>query len=218
MTGESSTRAARHDEQQAGFRRERGSIQPPRVHEWMVFGLLVGSGVVLRLACQDLPNFAPVAALALFAGYFFRSAVMALCVPLSVMAISDWFVGGYSWHMMALVYAMLAVPVACRGWLRRHLALRGDQPAKCAGAFAGLCACGLMSSVLFFVVTNFGVWLWFGTYGFNLSGLAHCSVAAVPFFRYTLAGDLFFSFVLFGGYAAALILAHHRSPAVAHAN
>ena len=69
----------------------------------VVFVLLVLVGAQVRIWLQDLPNFAPVAALALFAGYYFRSWLLALCLPLSIMAISDLAIGGYDWRMMALV-------------------------------------------------------------------------------------------------------------------
>ncbi len=178
------------------------------VTDAVAFTLLVGSGVALRLACHDLPNFAPVAAMALFAGYFFRSSILALAVPLSVMAISDRFLGGYHWAMMALVYGMLALPVAFRGWLRRAFNLRDAQT---AAPLIGLFSFGLLSSLLFFIVTNFGVWIWFGGYERSLAGLGECYLAAIPFFRYTLAGDMFFSVVLFGSYALALSLGRERA-------
>ena len=184
------------------------------IQEGVAFVVLVGAGVALRLAFRDLPNFAPVAALALFAGYFFRSALLALCVPLSVMALSDWFLGGYNWYMMALVYGMLAMPVALRGLLRRSLAMQPGCGREAFTSAAGLVGCGLGSSLLFFLVTNFGVWMWFGTYESSWSGLAHCYAAALPFFRYTITGDLFFSVVLFGSYALSMSLAATRIPAV----
>ena len=84
--------------------------------ELAVFVLLVGAGVSLRIRLHDIPNFAPVAAMALFAGYFFRSWLVALCVPLAVMAISDTVIGGHDWRRMAVVYGMLAAPVALRTW------------------------------------------------------------------------------------------------------
>jgi hypothetical protein len=174
------------------------------------FVLLVAGGVALRLTCHDLPNFAPVAAIALFAGYFFRSRMLALCVPLSVMAVSDWFLGGYHPMMMLIVYSMLALPVAFRGWLREAFDLRQ----KNAGVpLVGLFSCGLLSSVLFFLFTNLGVWCWFGMYDRSLAGLWHCYIAAMPFFRYTLAGDAFFSVLLFGSYALALSLSRSREVA-----
>jgi hypothetical protein len=171
---------------------------------------LVGAGVGLRLVFRDIPNAAPVAALALFAGYFLRSPWMALAVPLSVMAVSDWFLGGYAWQMMALVYGMLAMPVAMRPWLRRAFRLHETGAGGPWAPTAGLVGSSLACSVLFFVVTNFGVWLMFGTYAPTLEGLWHCYLSAIPFFRYTLAGDLGFALVLFGGYAAVTALASRR--------
>ena len=54
---------------------------------------------------------------------------------------------------------------------------------------------------------------WFGTYERGLAGLWHCYVAAIPFFRYTLTGDMIFAVVLFGGYALATSLRVAREPA-----
>jgi hypothetical protein len=167
--------------------------------ELIAFVALVTSCVFVRLAFQDLPNFAPVAAAALFAGYFFRSGAMALCVPLTAMAVSDFFIGGYDWRMMAMVYGTLSLPVALRGPLRHHLAIGNGRPAAW-GPVAGLLSCSLAASLLFFFVTNFGCWLWMGAYEHSAAGLVHCYVQALPFFRYTLAGDTVFGFVLFGGY------------------
>lgn len=181
--------------------------------EAAVFVLLVSGGVALRWACQDLPNFAPVAAMALFAGYFFRSALLALLVPLSVMAVSDWgFAGGYHWTVMAPVYGMLALPVLLRGWLRHAFDLRQARPIM---PLVGLFSCGLLSSVLFFVVTNFGVWCGAGMYDRSFVGLLHCYGQAIPFFRYTLAGDMFFAVALFGSYALAMAFARERQVASA---
>ena len=185
------------------------------LQETAVFGLLVGSGVALRLTCHDLPNFAPVAAIALFAGYFFRSMLLAACVPLTVMAISDSVLGGYHPGVMALVYGMLMFPVCLRGLLQRAFAIPRGRWAEALAPLAGLLTCALGSSVLFFLVTNFGVWLGFNTYDRSWTGLLDCYVAAIPFFRYTLAGDMFFAVVLFGSYALAMNLVPARSTAPA---
>lgn len=181
--------------------------------ELVAFILLVGSGIALRLVFSDLPNFAPVAALALFAGYFFRSRLVAISVPLTVMAVTDMVLGGYGWQMMMLVYGMLAAPVALRGWLRKSLTLQKGGLSEAIAPLVGLISCGLASSILFFLVTNFGVWMWFGSYEPSWNGLWHCYAAALPFFRYTLTGDLFFSAVLFSSYALALNLGASRAVA-----
>ena len=62
-------------------------------------------------------------------------------------------------------------------------------------------ASALASSVLFFIVTNFGVWAIGTMYPMTLAGLAACYVAAIPFFQNTVAGDLFYATLLFGGFA-----------------
>ena len=59
------------------------------------------------------------------------------------------------------------------------------------------------SSLAFFLGTNFAHWAVTGQYPISLSGLSACYLAALPFLKYTLAGDLVFSGVLFG--AAALV-------------
>jgi hypothetical protein len=58
----------------------------------------------------------------------------------------------------------------------------------------------LLSSVLFFVVTNFAVWLGSGMYTADIKGFVECYVMAIPYFGNTLAGDLFYCTVLFGSY------------------
>ena len=179
--------------------------------EAAVFVSLVLVGSLTRLLLSDLPNFAPVAAIALFAGYFFRSRRVAVLLPLCVMVISDSFLGFYHWQMMALVYGALVLPVFSRGLLRKWLAV--DEPANPLRATAGLVSCSLAASLLFFTVTNFGSWLWFEIYEQSWLGLLSCYVQAIPFFRYTLAGDLIFGVVLFGGYAFASSLQARVSPA-----
>jgi hypothetical protein len=164
----------------------------------LVFFVLVAAGVQTRLALEHLPNFAPVAALALFAGYFFRSRLVALAVPVSIMLISDAFIGRYAWYQMAVVYTMLALPVLMRGFLRKNLRLDQTGWRKTAVALAGLLAGSFVSSVLFFLATN-AVCL--GWYEPTISGVVKCYVQALPFFRYTLAGDAVFAVLTFGVYA-----------------
>ena len=62
-------------------------------------------------------------------------------------------------------------------------------------------AAALASSVLFYVVTNFGMWLFSGIYPRTLGGLEACYIAAIPFFQNTVAGDLVYTGLLFGGFA-----------------
>ena len=61
-----------------------------------------------------------------------------------------------------------------------------------------------MGAVVFFLVSNFGVWLTpiFG-YERSMSGLVRCYVLALPFFRAMLLGDLIYVPLLFGAFALA---------------
>jgi hypothetical protein len=175
------------------------------------FVALAAAGITLRMYFQFIPNFAPVAALALFAGYFFTSRWTAVALPLVVMAVTDWFIGGYHPVMMAVVYVALAAPVLVRGVLRRKFSLGRDEGRppviQAATSTAGLIGFSLAASIGFFLVTNFAHWAIYDMYAKSAAGLVHCYSAALPFFRYTLAGDLAFACLLFGGYAVAKSLA-----------
>lgn len=167
----------------------------------VVFASLVAGGAATRLALQEIPNFAPVAALALFSGYFFQRRAVALSVPLLVMALSDASIGGYDWRLMTVVYAMLALPALAGDLLRRVFTIAPQRWAQALRSTAGLVGCSLASSLAFFGVTNFAVWCLSTSYAATWAGLVECYAMGVPFFRYTLAGDLSFSVLLFVGYA-----------------
>src|SRR5688572_29505866 len=119
--------------------------------ELTIFAVLVGAGALSRICFRELPNFAPIAAMALFSGYFFRSAKVAVLVPLLAMALSDLFIGGYEWQMMAVVYGALMLPVAFRVLLRKHLAMERGSASSAAIGLAGLLTCSLASSLFFFL-------------------------------------------------------------------
>jgi hypothetical protein len=162
---------------------------------------LIAATVGIRLYFQDIPNFAPVAAVSLFAGYLLSSRRLAVIVPLGAMLISDQLLGGYQPLLMLTVYTLLALPVMMSGWLRRRFGTFGSA-ASAAKSVAGLLTCTLTTSIAFFVGTNLMVWLVTPWFARTPAGLIQCYANAVPFFRYTLAGDITFATILFGGYAA----------------
>lgn len=146
---------------------------------------IVGA-VALRLV-PHLPNFSPIDAMALFSGAYLGRRGLAFAAPFGALFLSDLVLGFYSG--MAFVYGSVAAIVLI-GWL-----VSSNKSALRIGIGA------IASSVLFFVITNFGVWLGDGMYLRTLAGLAECYTAAIPFFQNTLAGDLFYSALLFGGFA-----------------
>ena len=146
----------------------------------------IAAAAALRLVPHP-PNFAPIAAMALFGGAYLGRQALAFAAPLGALLLSDLMLGFYP--ELAFVYLSVAAAVLI-GWT---VALRKTVFRV---AFAALAA-----SILFFVVTNFGVWLVMDYYPKTVEGLAACYVAAIPFFQNTLAGDLFYSGLLFGGFA-----------------
>jgi hypothetical protein len=184
-------------------------MKRPLYLDLAALAILIAAGAVTRLAFQDLPNFAPVAALAMFAGYFFRDWRLAACVPVGAMLISDAVIGSDHWAMRLTVYGSLCLPILWRDVLRRWLKLDGPTPAEAAGSAAILLGGSVLGSLLFFVITNTAVWV-IGhaepspMYSRDLGGLLNCLAQGVPFFRYTLLGDLSFGVIFFGAYAAAL--------------
>ncbi|MGI8706220.1 MAG: DUF6580 family putative transport protein [Sphingomicrobium sp.] len=150
--------------------------------------LAIFAAAALRLLPHP-PNFSPIAAMALFSGAFLPRQTLAFIAPLAALFLSDLVLGFYP--EIVFVYLGVAATVLI-GWViaRRKTMLRVGT-----AAVAG--------SVLFFGVTNFGVWLLSGGYPRTVEGLIACYVAAIPFFQNTLAGDLFFAALLFGGFALA---------------
>lgn len=187
----------------------------PRQSDLLVLTVLVLLGTIVRVALRDLPNFAPVAALALFAGYYAGSVRRAVWVPLAVMALSDAVIRGYPREfrgacLMLAVYLALALPVLFGPWLRRRVSLvQGSR----FGAWCRLLGASLLGSLAFFVLSNFATWLWFEMYPHTAAGLMTCYVQAIPFFRATLAGDFVFGAGLFGSYALSQALSRKTVPA-----
>lgn len=163
----------------------------------------VAAVAALRLVPHPY-NFAPVTAMALFGGAHFDRRAWAFAVPLAAMALSDLALEGLfgiGFHdQMAAVYLSFAAVVGI------GLLLRGRRRTM------PIAAASVAASVLFFVVTNFGVWATGTLYPLTLSGLIACYVAAIPFFGSTLLGDLFYVGVLFGGFALAERAAPRLAP------
>ncbi len=161
---------------------------------------LIALVFVSRLASEGgvvPPNFAAVGAAALLAGFVMRTRWLALATPLGAMLVSDLYIGTYDWRMMAAVYAAFLLPVAF-GMLVRRKNASGWRLAGWVGTGA------VGSSLAFFVASNLAHWVFTGMYAKTLGGLIACYGAALPFYKYTLAGDATYTLVLFGAWALAL--------------
>ena len=134
--------------------------------------------VLLRLI-SHLPNFTPVTAIALFGGLYFTRKSWAYLAPLFIMVISDLFIGFHS--ISISVYAAFLL-----------VSFIGTQTKK-PSVFTIF-----LSSISFFIITNFGVWL-IG-YPKTWTGFVECYTLAIPFFRNSLLGDFFYSGAMILGF------------------
>ncbi len=171
--------------------------------ELFVFAFLVSLGALTRIYfhhVHSFPNFSPVAAMSLFAGYFFTRRGFGPAVAPCVMLASDSVIGGYRWEMMAVVYGMLTLPSLLGMVMQNMLALRPGKTMANWASVSSLMACSFSSSILFFAVTNLVWWPWSNLYEKSWAGLLQSYEQALPFFKYTLAGDVVFGLLLFGVY------------------
>src|SRR5436190_9779116 len=128
------------------------------------------SAIVVAAALRLVPhppNFSPIDAMALFSGAYLGRRAIAFVAPIGAMLLSDMVLGFY--HGQATVYFSVALIV-----MIGMVALARRSPLRVGAA-------ALAGSVLFFVVTNLGMWLFSGFYPRTLGGLEACYVAAIPF-------------------------------------
>ena len=153
--------------------------------------------IILAAAATRLlphpPNMTSIAAVALFGGAYFTRRWLAFFVPFAALVLSDLILGVYwSWSMMAFQPHMWVQYLAFALVVMIGLSLRGKSTARVA-------AMTLVSSITFFVVTNFGEWVFQPWYPKTGEGLVAAYVAAIPFFRNSVLGDFIYVALLFGG-------------------
>jgi len=142
------------------------------------------AGALARLVPHPW-NFAPVGGTSVFAGARLRG-WQAYLLPIVLMAVTDPLVGGYS-VVTPFVYGSFLINV----WIGRRL--RNSESPMRIGAAA------VISSVQFFLISNFGTWL--GYYPHTWAGLTRCFTLAIPYYAPTLLSDVLTCGVLFGLHA-----------------
>lgn len=148
------------------------------------------------------PNFTPLGAIGLFGAACLQRRWLAWAVPFVALFITDLILNnviysayftGFTWFTSFFTYAGIGLVVLLGWFLLRN-----------AVSFQRVVAASFGASVLFFLVSNFGTWATTALYPKTFAGLMSCYAAGLPFFGNTVLGDLFFSGVLFGGYAWVL--------------
>ncbi len=132
-------------------------------------------------------NFTPIAAIGLFAGATLKDKKLSFLVPLVAMFLTDIILGLHSG--LFIIYFSLCLITIIGSWLQKRQSI------------IYILSASLLSSVLFYLLTNFFVWFNNPLHSQTWQGLIHCYTIALPFFGNTVLGDLFFSGVLFGGFS-----------------
>ena len=158
-----------------------------------VVGGLILFGALLRLV-PHWPNFTPIAAMALFGGAYIKKRHLAFLLPFGALLLSDLFLGFHKW--MIAVYISFALVVGIGMLLRNRIRV------------GSVLLASVSASVLFYLITNFAVWIGSPFYPQNFAGLMESYTLAIPFLNNGILGDLFFSTVFFGGF----YLAQQRYP------
>jgi hypothetical protein len=154
--------------------------------------LYVLAAIVLRLLPHPW-NVTPLGAMFLFSGATFRSKAESLAVPMAALLLSDYAVihllygGSYSWFSPYTWVGFVITGLI--GWILRPKI-----------TWARVAVASIAGSVAFFLISNFGVWVGGKLYSLTVSGLVACYVAALPFFRNSLLGDLAYTALMFGSY------------------
>ena len=130
-------------------------------------------GILARLIPHP-PNFSPITAIALFSGLNFKNKKFAFLIPILILFISDLFIGISVINIFVYSGFLLVVQLGSKIRSIRFLNI-------------------ILASLIFFIISNFGVWI-IG-YPKTIDGLILCYTMAIPFFGYSLAGDLFFGYL-----------------------
>ena len=129
------------------------------------------------------PNFTPIIAVAIMSSYFFRNILLSCTVIIISMLLADIFIGFYK--NIFFVYLSLLLITYIFSHINRKIKLKN------------LFIFGLLGSIIFFILSNFGVWILSEMYEKNLNGLINCYLLAVPFFVNTLLSTIIFSYAAF---------------------
>ncbi len=144
---------------------------------------LIVVGILLRFV-PHAPNFTPVAAIALFGGAYLNKK-QALIVPLALMIISDLFIGMH--NVVLFTWGGFLLTTVLGFWIKKHKNI------------FGIAVMSLASAVLFYLVSNFGVWA-MGWYARTPQGLLDCYIMGLPFLRNFTVATLIYAAVFFGAY------------------
>jgi hypothetical protein len=153
-------------------------------NKYLLLTVLIVLVSLSNIFLSDIPNFSPIASVALFSGFYFSNKKLALVIPIFCILISDLIIGFHS--LMWAVYLSFSLIVILGFFMK-------------TASPKNVILNSIFSAILFFLITNFAVWIVGSFYSNDISGLTLCFYMGLPFFKYTLLSSVIFSTILFGG-------------------
>lgn len=156
-------------------------------------------------------NFTPVIAISLFSGFYFSRFIVGASVAVLIIFISDIFINnffyslgdgftvfysGFFWQYFAYIFIVFLSKVLTVVYESLKTSFESRKHLK--GSSLKLASVGILGSLVFFVITNFGVWFTSSIYERSLTGLVNCYTAGLPFLSGTVFGTLFYGCLFFG--------------------
>jgi len=116
-------------------------------------------------------NFTPILAVGIFSGFYFKNFILSFFIVIFSMFLGDIYLGFHS--TMFFTYTSLSLAVLIGFFIKKL-------------NFKEVAFGGLASSVCFFIITNFGVWILSPMYEKSFAGLMQSYIMGIPFFHNTL--------------------------------
>ena len=146
--------------------------------KYVLILFLIFVGVMSRIY-PYAPNFTPMLSIALLSGLYSKNRFFVL-LPILIMLISDIMIGNHA--IVPWVYSSFILIFAL-GYLVKK------------SSYSYIFIFSILSSIIFFVISNLGVWFT-GGYSYSFNGLIACYTAAIPFFKNTLVSTILYSSVI----------------------
>ncbi|PSL48910.1 hypothetical protein CLV51_101239 [Chitinophaga niastensis] len=172
----------------------------PRFGVLLLF--ILAAGVIRVVLGADanmspIAMFTPVGAMALFGGASFSQKWKSYAFPLLTMFASDII-------LMQFFHKEFAEGLLYKGWIWNYLSfvfivLIGQLLIKKASV-GNIVLASVAAAVTHWIVSDFGVWMSGTLYTKDMSGLISCYVAAIPYMKFSLAGNLIYCAIFFGSF------------------
>ena len=143
------------------------------------------AGLILFLSLFRLiphpVNFTPILAAGIFSGFYFRNFFLSSFIVIFAMFIGDLYLGLHS--TMIFIYISLIITVLLGLFIKKFKSKE-------------ILLTGLLGSISFFLITNFGAWINLQIYEKSFAGLLQSYVLAIPFFQNTLMTTILYLFII----------------------